>query len=349
MPRVVASVKALPPNVISQEEVRELCGRIFEDRKELQRLLPVMDRAGVRRRHFAFPPNYYLAGKSFEERNADFLDAALGLAEEAGRGCLEQAEVRPDQVDHLIVTTTTGLATPSVDARLVRRLGLKADVRRWPLFGLGCAGGAGAVIRAADLLRGMPGGRALVVAVELCGQIFSARALRPVDVIAAGLFGDGAAAALVEGDRCSGRGPAIQAVKTVLFEDTERIMGWSFTGDGMRIMLSPRVTGFVGERLKEAVERFLGDSGLSARMIAAWILHPGGRRIIEAYGKAFGLDERALEWTRTSLANVGNLSSASVLAILSDVMSASGPGAGEKGLMIGLGPGFAAEMVLLSW
>lgn len=345
MSTVAAGAVALPEHVVTQEQAKACCERVYAGQERLARLLRVLDTVGVRQRHFAFPAEYYLEGRSFEDRNADFREAGLKLAERAARACLDRAGVEAGDIDHLVLATTTGLATPSLDALLVGRLGMRPDVRRWPLFGLGCAGGAGALLRAADLTPGA--GRALVVAVELCGQVFSPRALRPVDVIGAALFGDGAVAALVEGE--GGRGPRIRAGRTQLFPGTEHLMGWSFTGDGMRILLSPEVAPFVGDRLKPAVEKFLRDAKTAPAEIAWWMLHPGGRRIIEEYERAFDLPAAALEWTRSSLARVGNLSSASVLAILSDVFESGRPAVGDRGLVIGVGPGFSAEMILLEW
>lgn len=341
---------ALPSNVVTQEDARRTCERVHAGRPGLLRLLRIFATSGVEKRHLVFPLDYYASGKSFDERNADFIREGVTLAERAARAALQQARLEPDQVQHLIFATTTGLATPSVDALLVRRLGLRNDIRRSPLFGLGCAGGAGALIRANDVLRAYPKERVLVVALEVCGQVFSTRAVDPVDIVGAALFGDGAAAAVVSGDQATGSpGPKIRATRSVLFSDTEDLMGWHFTSDGMRLKLSERVTGFIRERLHPEVGRFLAESSMPPDRVNFWVLHPGGRRIIEAYHDVFGLDDRALKWTRSSLANVGNLSSASVLFTLADVLARGNPREGDRGFMIALGPGFASEMLLLNW
>jgi alkylresorcinol/alkylpyrone synthase len=343
----IASVAtALPPHVVRQEEALEVARRVHAGRPELLRLLPLFTRSGVEQRHMAFPPEYYLQERSFEERNRDYVEQGLALAERASIAALKKAGLDPSRVDHLLVVTTTGLATPSLDAMLVRRLGLRSDVRRWPLFGLGCAGGAGALLRAADALRGAPKQHALVVAVEVCGQVFSSRGAAATDIVGAALFGDGAAAAVV---RPQEAGPRILASRTVLYEGTEHLMGWSFTSDGMRLRLSKEVTDFVKERLKPVVEAFLRDSSVTLDRIAHWILHPGGRKILETYQSAFGVSDRMLRWTRGSLAKVGNLSSASVLFILADLLDGGRPNPGDRGLMVALGPGFASELVLLGW
>lgn len=345
MPSIAAVATALPPHVLRQSDAVEIARRVYAGRSDLLPLLRVFARSGVEERHTAFPSEYYLEARGFEERNRDYVEQGLALAERAAADCLRKAELRPDQVDHLLLVTTTGLATPSLDALLVSRLGLRKDIRRWPLFGLGCAGGAGALIRARDLLKDAPGQKALVVSVELCGQIFSSRALTPTDVVGSALFGDGAAAVVVS----EGVGPRISAARTVLYDDTLHLMGWSFTSDGMRLVLSKEVAAFVHEKLRPVVGTFLADHESSQDRIAHWILHPGGRRILETYRDSFGLREDHLKWTRGSLARVGNLSSASVLFILSDLLESGQARPGDRGLMCALGPGFSSELLLLEW
>ncbi len=349
MPRVAAVGTALPSHLLSQDQAYKRCQTVYGGDEALLRLLRVFHKAGVEQRYFAFPPEYYQESKSFDKRNADYIEQGTELAARAAKDCLARASTRPEQVDHLILVTTTGLATPSLDALLARRLGLKRDVRRTPIFGVGCAGGAVALSRACEHVRAYPKHRALAVAVELCGQVFSPAALRPVDVVGAALFGDGAACALVAGDEIPGPGPRALASKSVLFEGTERVMGWTFTSDGMRLELSQEVEGVIEGALKEAVLQLVTGMAMQMSKIVYWILHPGGRKVLESYARAFALGERPLEWSRNSLARVGNLSSASVLFILGDVLGSGRPHPGDKGLIVGLGPGFAAELVLLGW
>lgn len=341
MARIAAAATALPTHLLTQGDARAWCARTLEGHPELARYLGVFDHSGVERRRFAFPPDYHVSGRGFEERNDDFIREATLLAARAARGCLDRSGVRPADVDHLFVATTTGLATPSLDARLVPELGLRADVVRSPLFGLGCAGGAGALARAADAVRDRRA-TALVVSVELCGQVFVSRDPRPVDVVAASLFGDGAAAALVVHGQSPG--PRVATTRSVLFEGTGHVMGWRFTADGMRLVLSPDVPEIVAGPIRREVEGFL--AGMRPDH---WILHPGGRRIVDTYRTVFGLSASDLEWTRNSLANVGNLSSASVLFILADLLESRRAKPGDRAFMCALGPGFAAEMLLLEW
>lgn len=345
MPSIAGLATALPPHVVRQEEAAQVVRRVHAGRDDLLRLLRVFRSSGVLERRTAFPPEYYLKERSFEERNRDFIEQGLLLGEAAAKAALDRAGARPGEISDLFLVTTTGLATPSLDALLVGRLGLRENVRRWPLFGLGCAGGAGALARAADVLRGSPGSKALVVSVELCGQVFSIRAATPTDIIGAALFGDGAAAAVV----AEGTGPRILAARSILYDGTRHLMGWNFTSDGMRLVLSKEVTEFVRERLRPVVERFLADESIRQDGVGHWILHPGGRKILETYRDAFGLGDSSLRWTRGSLARVGNLSSASVLFILNDLLESGLARAGDRGLLCALGPGFASELILLGW
>jgi alkylresorcinol/alkylpyrone synthase len=350
MSHLAGIATALPPTVVSQEEAQAVFEKIYGGQERLLRLLRIFPTCGVRKRHFAFPPDYYRSERDFELRNRDFIEQGTELGARAARGCLEKAGVLPREVDHLHLVTTTGLATPSLDALLVSRLGLRPDVRRWPLFGLGCAGGVGGLIRAGDAIQGFPRQVSLLVSVELCGQVFSPRAQSPVDVVGAALFGDGAAAALVAGPESGApRGPRLRASRTLLFDDTQDLMGWKFTSGGLRLVLSEAVAGLVRERLRPSVEEFLSKEGLSLRDIRHWVLHPGGSRILEAYRDALGLSEAELHWARTALAEYGNLSSASALFAFSELVAARAPQKGDLGLMVGLGPGFAAEMLVLEW
>jgi alkylresorcinol/alkylpyrone synthase len=185
--------------------------------------------------------------------------------------------------------------------------------------------------------------------VELCGQIFSPKATDPVDAVGCALFGDGAAAVLLGGEQTSGTGPQVAASGSALFEDTQHIMGWRFTSDGMRLVLAKEITNLLREKFKPATEGFLAEHGMTLDDISHWILHPGGRRIIEAYESALGSHNGALSWTRSSLAKVGNLSSASVLFVLEDVLQGAALRPGDRAFLAAPGPGFGVEMVVLAW
>jgi alkylresorcinol/alkylpyrone synthase len=315
----------------------------------MERLLPVFDRTGVETRFLARPLDWYIRGQTFETRNGVYAECGLDLIERAARTCLETAGVSADQIDHLYFVTTTGLTTPSLDARVAARLGMRADVRRSPLFGLGCAGGAGALIRASDTIRASPDQRALVLSVELCSLVFSSAARTPTDLVGAALFGDGAAAVLLGGDETSGNGPTVGQTRTHLFHEAPDLMGWRFTDDGMRLILSRAVPGFVATGVKPVVEQFLEDQNMTLADLRHHVLHPGGAKVMATYRSAFGFDDGALGNAREAIRQYGNQSSASVLFMLSDLIASGRPEPGDLGLMVALGPGFAAEMLTLSW
>jgi alkylresorcinol/alkylpyrone synthase len=349
MARIAAVATALPSHRVSQEEALGACERLYSGRPELRSMLRIFRSSGVEERWFSFPIDYYRQDLSFQERNLDFIDQATRLAERVARDCLSRAATPAGSIDHFLLVTTTGLATPSLDALLAPRVGLSPDCRRWPIFGLGCAGGAGALIRAADLVRADPGARVLIVAVEISGQVFSPRFLDAVDVVGSSLFGEGAAAVLVTGDRVAASGPCILATRSHLFEGSTHIMGWNFTSEGMRLKLSREIPDIIRGPLGAIAFDFLARSETPREKVSQWILHPGGRGIIDTYVDVFGLPEQAIQQLRRSLASHGNLASASVLFLLDTVLRQGAPRAGERALLMAPGPGFAAEMLVLEW
>jgi alkylresorcinol/alkylpyrone synthase len=351
VPRIVATARAGPEHACSQAKAREEMARLGRGNRIVERLLSVFDHAGVKTRHFVHPPEWYTETRSFEERNGEYLSHGLDLATRAASDCLANAGVPPDEVDHIFFVTTTGLATPSLDARLTVRLGLRADVRRWPLFGLGCAGGAGALIRASDALSAAPRQRALIVSLELCSLVFSPGARTPTDVVGAALFGDGAAAVLMSGDELADgdAGPRILATRSHLFKAAPNLMGWNFTSDGMRLVLSGTVPAFVAESVTPVVERFLSDHGVTRSELTHYVLHPGGPKVMAAYRSALGVTDDELWIARETMEQYGNLSSAAVLFMLHRLQTSGRAQPDEGGLLVALGPGFATEMLVLSW
>jgi len=349
MPRILALASAIPPHRLDQAVARREMARLCDGQPHLERLLPVFDRAGVETRYLVHPPEWYLTPRSFEERNEEYAARALELAAEAARRCLTEAGTAPDQIDHLYVVTTTGLTTPSLDAQLTACLGLRVNVRRSPLFGLGCAGGAGALVRACDVLAAQPTARALVVSVELGSLIFSTRAQSSTDLVGVALFGDGAAAALVGGDDTSPGGIRITATRSRLFPAARHLMGWRFTGDGMRLILSRDIPSLVRDEVAPVVNDFLRGIDTSVGDITHHILHPGGPKVMATYRSAFGISEEAVANARECMRDYGNLSSAAVLVMLSNLVASGRPAPGDTGLVLALGPGFAAEMLALAW
>lgn len=305
--------------------------------------------SGVRTRHLALPLESYARLTDFGEANDVFVEQAQVLGGEAVRGALDAAGVAPDEVDLVISTSVTGVAAPSVEARLAGRLGLRPDVKRLPLFGLGCAGGAAGLARLHDYLQARPRAVAVLMSVELCSLTLQRDDTSAANAVAGSLFGDGAAAVVAVGRERTASGPEVVAARSRLYPDTEGLLGWHIGAGGFRIVLGGELPRLVRRHVGPEVEDFLAGHGLKPRDVTGWVCHPGGPRVLEAVREALDLPARALEASWRSLAEVGNLSSASVLHILRDVLAGERPLPGSPGLVMAMGPGFCSETVLLRW
>jgi alkylresorcinol/alkylpyrone synthase len=347
---ILAVSTAFPAHKHSQSQLTakyaDLAGLRRARRTLLERL---HGNAGVATRHTVAPLHEYGALGGIAATNDRYITEATALGEQALALALTRAGRRPGDIDLLVVTSVTGVAVPSIDARLIPRLGLRPDVKRLPIFGLGCVAGAAALSRVHDYLRGWPGHTAALLAVELCSLTVPATGVTTADLVASGLFGDGAAALIAAGTRAPGRpGPTVVATRGEVFPDSTEALGWRLGEHGFRIVLTTDLSEVVESRLGAAITQFLAAQGLTADDVGAWICHPGGPRVIDAVQRALKLPDEAVAQSRAALAEAGNLSSASVLHILEKVGDA-GVTPGTFGLMIGLGPGVSAELVLLRW
>jgi alkylresorcinol/alkylpyrone synthase len=351
--RVAAVGHALPEHYYDQETLlavfEEHWGRRLFNPARLTRL---HRNIRVEGRHLALPIEEYASLDSFTKANDAFIRCGLELGARAVMDSLGIAGLAPADIDHLFFVSVTGIATPSIDAALVNRLGLRPDVKRTPIFGLGCVAGAAGVARASDYLRAFPDQVAVLLSVELCSLTLQRGDLSIPNLIASGLFGDGAAAVVLTGPGHPSRdraGPHVIATRSIFYPDTEHLMGWKIGSDGFQIVLSADVPRIIGTRVRGDADDFLADHGLERSDIARWVSHPGGPRVLEALEDALELPPDALARTWRSLARIGNLSSASVLLILRDAMTKDPPPAGAWGLMMAMGPGFCSELVLLRW
>ena len=352
--RIVSVGRALPPNRHTQAEVLAGLGAVWGDQpRVLERLTALHANTGVRTRHFALPIADYTEERTFGETNRIWLETALELGQRAVLDALGRIGLGPQDIDLFLSTTITGIACPSLDARLMNRLPFRTDCRRVPIFGLGCVAGAAGIARAADHLRGFPDHAVLLLSVELCSLTFARRDRSMAQMVASGLFGDGAAAVVLLGEERARRlglaGPRVVASRSVFYPDTEDVMGWDIGERGFRVLLSPRVPELARERLVPDIQSFLAQQGVEKERIARWIAHPGGPKVLLALQEALELEPDALARSWDVLARVGNLSSASVLFILREVLDAVPPPAGAPGLLFAMGPAFCSELVLLSW
>ncbi len=349
MTRILAAAKALPPHEVDQETLLAAFRTHWGEKHfNLDRLEQLHRAVRVGSRHLALPLEQYAALESFAARNDAWTRVAVEVGEEAVRKALLAADVAPAQVDHLFFVTVTGIATPSIDARLVDRLGLRSDLRRVPIFGLGCVAGAAGIARVNDVLRGAASETAVLLAVELCSLTLQREDLSIPNIIASGLFGDGAAAVVLDGGARK-RGPRIVATRSVFYRGTERVMGWDVVDSGFKVVLSAQVPQLVRERLRGDVDAFLQACGLRRRDISHFICHSGGPKVLEAFEEALEVPRAKLQRSWDSLQTAGNLSSASVLFVLADLLAAGEARPGDKGLLLAMGPGFCSELVLLEW
>ena len=345
---VIRSVaRALPPHYADQERLIAAFREHWSKRHfNLARLEDLHRAVGVDGRHLALPVDDYARLESFEARNSAWMKAATDLGETAVRRALAAAKLSPADLDHIFFVTVTGLATPSIDARLCNRLGLKPSIKRTPIFGLGCLAGAAGTARMSDYLRAFEGHHAVLLAVELCSLTLQREDVSVANVVASGLFGDGAAAMVMSG---RGEGPRVRATASSFYKDTERVMGWDFVDGGFKVVLSATVPEVVHAHVREDVDGFLKTHGLDRSRIAHWIVHTGGPKVLRAFESALELPPDALERSWKSLREVGNLSSASVLFVLSDLLESEKAKPGDLGVLMAMGPGFCAELVLLEW
>lgn len=345
-PAVLSVGTALPPHELDQRQAQAFAGALFGERyRDVERLLAVFDNGQVESRRVSADLDWYRRDHTWAEWNELYVATALELGEAAARRALARARLEPADLEAIVFVSTTGLATPSLDALLLKRLGMSRHAVRLPVWGLGCAGGAAGLSRAADLARARPGRRVLLVAVELCSLTFQRDDLSKSNLIAASLFADGAAAAVVG----PGEGPAVLGSFSTLWDDTEDLMGWDVNDAGLRVRFSRDVPALVERVMRRNLSEAAASVGLALGQLRHLVTHPGGLKVLRAYEVALSLEPGALGDAHAVLRGHGNMSSASVLFVLERFLRRWPELApGEFGAISAMGPGFSSEHVLFS-
>jgi alkylresorcinol/alkylpyrone synthase len=341
--RILAVATAVPPFELGQTEVMRRIELALGPRsREIVRLLPMFGNTGIERRYSCVPIEWYERLHDWPERNRVYLDSAVDLLECATHRVLHRSGRRAEEIDAVVAVSTTGIATPSLDALLMERMNLRRTVQRLPIFGLGCAGGAIGLARAAAIARSNPGALVLFLVVELCALSFRRDDFSKSNIVATALFGDGAAAALIS---CEGDGASIVAGGEYTWPDSLEVMGWEVTGEGLKAIFSRDIPELVTTKLHDVTADFLFGHGLTLRDVDAFICHPGGAKVLDALEVAFELQAGSLRIARDVLRDYGNMSAATVMFVLERTVGDSVPW--SHALVSALGPGFTAGFTLL--
>lgn len=350
MSRIAGVAGAFPRNYYRQEEIVAALRRHWSGKLNNADVLDRLHmRVGVDGRYLVLPIDAYDDLNTWGKFNNAWIEAAEGLAEQSICRALARAGMHEGDLDAIFFVSVTGVASPSIDARLINRMNLRTDIKRNPIFGLGCVAGAAGIARAADYVRAFPDQVAVLVSVELCSLTWQRQDLSVPNLISSGLFGDGSAAVIVAGRERSTAGPEVIATKSSFYRGTEYVMGWDISEEGFRIVLSNEVPDMVRKHLAPDVDSFLAEHDLKRSDIGSWIMHTGGPKVLEATQESLDLPDGALDVSWNSLRKVGNLSSTSVLLVLEEFMNQRRPASGSYSILAAMGPGFCAELVLLRW
>jgi len=348
--RIAGVASAFPQNYYPQAEIASALKRHWTDELDKPEVIDrMLARVGVDGRHLALPIDRYDNLTNWGDKNNHWIQVAEDLAEQSICRALTRAGLCEADLDAIFFVSVTGIASPSIDARLINRMNLRPNIKRIPIFGLGCVAGAAGIARAADYVRAYPEHNAVLVSVELCSLTWQRKDLSVANVISSGLFGDGSAAVIVSGAARSACGPQVIATTSSFYRGTEDVMGWDISSDGFNIVLSSDVPHMVRKHLARDIDAFLEEQGLQRDDIATWIMHTGGPKVLEATAEALELPNEALQVSWDCLARVGNLSSASVLLVLEEFMNRRRPADGSYSVLAAMGPGFCSELVLLRW
>lgn len=345
---LISIATALPPHKVFQSDVRELVHHLFEEEyKGLERLMPVFEHTQIESRYFSQPLEWFSKQQSFVESSKEYVETALRLITQASEDVLAKSGVKRDDIEMVIAISTTGITTPSLDAKLIQALHLAKTTKRVPIWGLGCAGGVSGLARASELVKTLPSNKfALLVVVELCSLTFQRNDVSKSNIIAASLFGDGAVAVLVTNSPTEHF--QILASHSFIFDDSEDIMGWDIIETGLKVRFSRDIPTLIRSQLPALLDEACEAWGIERSSIQHFVVHAGGAKVLQAYSESLALVPEQLEIAHRILRYHGNMSSVSVLFALKEFVESTPP-TGELGVMIALGPGFSAEFLLFQY
>lgn len=348
MPRLVDVVSAPPEHVVPQAVAAAYARHTFGPQlRNIERLMPIFDNAGIATRRTCQPVEWYQSDHTLGETSAAYIEAASTLCARAARQLLDKHALPPEAIDRVIYVNTTGLATPSIDARLINLLGLRRDVRRTPIWGLGCAGGVAGLGVAYDHLVGHPRERILLFCAEMCSLTLLRDDPSVSNVVATALFADGAAVALLSGDETDDDGYNLLASRSTLYPDSLDVMGWNVVSRGLQVVFDRRIPDIVARHARAELDTLLSPHNLTRDDVSEFLFHPGGPKVLAAYAEAFDLPLDRFCWSREILRQFGNMSSVTVLYVLERYLAAHPPGRGSYGVVSALGPGFSSESLLM--
>lgn len=350
MPLIAGVASAFPRHYYRQEEIAAALKRHWLGKLDNPKVLDRLHaNVGVDGRYLTLPIDAYDDLDTWGKSNNAWIEAAVDLAEQSACRALSRAGLCEADLNAIFFVSVTGICSPSIDARLVNRMNLRTDIKRNPIFGLGCVAGAAGIARASDYVRAFPKQVAILISVELCSLTWQRKDVSVPNLISSGLFGDGAAAVIIAGKERGGSGPVVLGSTSSFYRETEYVMGWDISEQGFRIVLSTDVPEMVRKHLAPDVDAFLAGYNLRRSDIGSWIMHTGGPKVLQATEESLGLPEGTLDASWQSLRKVGNLSSTSVLLVLEEFMNLRRPASGSYSILAAMGPGFCAELVLLRW
>jgi len=341
-PRLIALKSAVPPYVLPQTEAAHYARSLFAQVRDIARLIPVFENTGIQRRYSCVPIEWYLGDHGWTDRTRLYVENAVTLLETVTCRLLEEANLQTHDIDSIVVVSTTGIATPSLDALLAERMGLRRDIQRLPIFGLGCAGGVTGLARAADLARARPGSKVLFLVVELCALTFRKNDISKSNIVATALFGDGAAGAILSTE---GEGPVLGAAGEHTWPGSLDVMGWDMAEDGLKARFATSIPGLVASDFRPLLDAFLDRNGITFSDVDAFACHPGGAKVLDALEDALQMPRDGLEDSRAILRDYGNMSAVTVLFVAErmDVRKKA-----QRTLLTALGPGFSAAFLMLN-